>query len=126
MKELVEPDKLRFLDLAAEASPYYVHTVELSDDRSLAQFFTLWVKASNREDINAWVEDVGLDKNLHDPGLFHRDDERFAWIGNTFKSAHPGQWATHYHVMTDGPPRPAFLLPFKEQIPPEVWEEINQ
>jgi len=132
MIQRLDPDKTRFIDLAAEGSPYYVHSIDLSDHRAEAHYITLWVKASNCPKIKQWAAECGLDPDLHSPAKFHLDDDEvsksgnpaFGWIAETFPGVHPGHWRTHYHVLTDTAPRAAFLIPFRDQIPPALFEEI--
>lgn len=115
-------DKLRFIDQTGTA---FVHSVEVTTPDAPAHFFTLWVKASNNAAINAWVEDVGLDGNLHDPGLFHADDPDFLWVLNAFPNEHYGHYRTHYHVLCDGPVKSIYLEPFAGGMSAGLWSEIQ-
>lgn len=98
--EVLHPDKVRF---AADGA--LIHTVELSDDRSVRPFVTLWMTETAPE----YAERHNL-SNEHDPTIYHREST---------------QGGIHYHIDLEHPPQLSDLEPFRNEIAPSVMNEIE-
>ena len=118
-----EPDKIRFYDPDAEHNEYLIHTVELSDDRSLSQFVTLWFKGKeqHRPEVEQWKRERGLDDH-HKRELYHRDGP---WIPAQFPGKESKGWSHHSHIDLTAPPRLTDMEPYEADIPPSVLETIG-
>lgn len=125
MHVVVKGDKQRFVNLDARNDSYEVHSVEVSDERSLRPFITLFLKnRTPRQD--GWVFLSGLrEYTHHDPDTFHREDKKTKWVIETFSDMGP-PWTHHYHILMDDRPKLDDLNPFKDQIPPTLWRELEQ
>ena len=125
MHLVVSGDKQRFVNLDARDDNYEVHSIELSDSRSLRHFITLFLKQrTSRQD--GWVYLSGLrEYTHHDPEIYHRDDLKTKWVIEGFPDM-GAPWTHHYHVLLDAAPKFGDLAPFKDQIPPSLLEEIRQ
>lgn len=111
-------DKVRFIDHNAVTDPHLVHCVELSDARSIRQFVTIWVK--NRDRGERWRTPTRLGTH-HDRAVYHRDE---AWIPDVF----PGKeaaWITHYHLDLDRPPEWNDIVPFADEIPECIQNDLQ-
>lgn len=113
-----EPDKQRFCDPEAMTAAHLIHTVELSDERSVRQFITFWVKSRERGE--AWRLAKGLGKE-HDREIYHRG---LPWLPETFPQAN-GEWSKHYHLDLHSSPTWADIEPFCGEIPEVIQEEIK-
>lgn len=124
MHVVVEGDKQRFVNLDARSDNYEVHSIEISDERSLRPFITLFLKnRTSRQD--GWVFLSGLrDYTHHDPDTFHREDKKTKWVIETFSDM-GSPWTHHYHILMDRVPSITDLFPFRDQIPPSLWSEVE-
>ena len=104
MKEILEVDSIRFTDSNYdEGYSYYIPSIEMSDNRSLKNFVTLYVKAlaptidENVKEFLAFQEKAaGVLPNpgYHDRGFFHLSET----------SPKLGGVTQHYHVLMDKQP----------------------
>lgn len=114
-----EPDIVRFCDPEAMENDYPIHTVELSDDRSVSQFVTLWFKGKNEQ-----IEELkrrGLDDH-HNRDVYHRGP---AWLPAQFPGKHRHGWSHHSHIDLERPPLVEDLEPYADAIPPVIRDEIE-
>lgn len=125
MHVVVEGDKQRFVNLDARSDNYEVHSVEISDERSLRPFITLFLKNRTPKQ-DGWVYLSGLRKfTHHDPETYHREDKKTKWVIEAFSDMGP-PWTHHYHILMDGKPELGDLKPFKDQIPPSLMSELEE
>lgn len=110
----LEPDKERFIFKDAPASPYAIHAVDFSDERSCQHFVTVWTKGKMPGWDGRWPH--------HNRDVYHRDGP---WIPATFPGKEKEGWSSHYHVNLGHPPNAADLEPFAEHIPPPLMQQIN-
>lgn len=124
MRTVVPKDKIRFIDVHANQlnAGYPVHTVEISDARSVAQFITFFVK-HRAPVVEAFLTASGLREcTHHDPKVYHRDNEKTTWVYDTF----PGTqgWTHHFHLQLDRAPKLEDFAPFWDGLSPELQAEI--
>lgn len=112
-----EPDIVRFCDPEATENDCLIHTIELSDDRSIRQFITFWLKGANE----AWKQKHRLDDH-HQRDVYHRGPP---WLPAQYPGKQKRGWSAHYHVDLESPPTAADLDRFTEDIPPAIWDEIQ-
>jgi hypothetical protein len=115
-----EPDKSRFCDPEATTNEYLIHTVELSDERSTSQFFTLWFKGKFGA-IEEWRTAKGLDDH-HNRAVYHRCGP---WLPAQYPDKDSRGWSHHAHIDLQHAPTMADLQPYAEQIPPAILDEIK-
>ena len=111
-----EVDKVRFCDPAATYGGPFIHTVELSDERSLRQFVTVWTKGVRPDWVARWPH--------HDRGTYHR--ESGGWLPQQYPGMESKGWSTHHHADLALPPILADLEPFLDEIPPGIQAEIQE
>lgn len=115
----IEPDKHRFIDADAFTSRCLVHSVEVSDARSLLPFLTFWVKG--KELGQAWALATGLSDH-HDREIYHRETE--PWIPIAFPGMESKGWSKHYHLNLKAAPRWEDFRPFLDQMPKVLQDEL--
>ena len=109
-----EPDKVRFIDPDAEYSLALVHTVDLSDERSVQQFVTLWTKGK-RPDWSDRMPDHARD-------VYHRDPP---WLPTAFPGKEQKGWQTHYHLNLRSAPTWDDLQPFLSELSPALRADLQ-
>ena len=121
----VEPDKVRFCDPVAVGSGFLIHTVEVSDSRSVRQFVTFWCKGGRGQGPRsaAWAAAHGLDGH-HDREVYHR--EPGPWLPQMYPGMESQGWGKHYHLDLWNPPRWGDVEPFTDEIPPVIQEELRR
>ena len=136
--ERVSTDKIRFHDditnFVFEPDTPFIHTIEISDERSDGHFISFYVTGLSR-----WVRDlVGKWKPMvhnHDPKLYHRESKDMTWIIDHFgqEKATPS-WSEHYHFhFTKQPGHEEINNTFKifgnavsNSFKNEILDELNQ
>lgn len=115
-----EPDKVRFC--GPEEGPHIIHTVDLSDQRSVRQFLTFWTKGRG-ERVQGWAASHGLDGH-HQREVYHREPP---WLPAMYPGKESGDpWSNHYHVDLSLPPTWEDIEPYTDEMPPEVQEAIRR
>lgn len=119
-----EPDIVRFCDPEAMTNEYKIHTVELSDERSVSQFVTLWFKGQERDlpQLKNWKQEHGLDDH-HAREVYHRGSP---WIPAMYPGKQKRGWSHHVHVDLNHNPQWSDLQPFLADIPPSIQQDIRQ
>jgi len=127
MIEVMNPhtDKTRFMDISQDKFPVahggldhrtmdfdendpFVHTIEVSDERSNAHFITIFVRglhkpADHYKKIQKIMETVDLMQ--HDTTIYHRDQRNVSWINTVFRGRRiSDRWSDHYHWLFDHQP----------------------
>ena len=99
MIEYPHTDKVRFVDTALCADePHMIHTVEVSDARSLAHFLSCYVTGLGDTELQELVPFTRhIDLRDHNPAIFHRDDESALWVDRHFRKAVRRAWTRHFH-----------------------------
>jgi hypothetical protein len=120
----VPVDKVRFCDPDAVSSPSLVHTVEVSDGRSLSHFLTFWVKGGRDQGnpAKAWADKHGLDGH-HNREVYHREPD--PWLPQQFPGMDSKGWSKHYHADLKNPPTWADVEPFCDELPACLRVEIK-
>lgn len=118
----VNPDKVRFCDPDAMSTDEpIVHTVDLSDDRSLRNFITLYCKGQDRG--REWAARHKMPTH-HDREIYHREEP---WLPKQFPGMEGHGWQYHVHIDTgDNPPTLEDVMAFREWIPDCIIEEITE
>lgn len=117
----LEPDKERFIDPDALTSAFVVHAVDISDERSPAQFITFWCRGKTLCD--SWAITHGINPDNHQRDLYHLDDP---WIPTTWPGKESQGWNKHCHVDLASPPKWGDFTPYLDGIPPKVQDAIRQ
>ena len=113
--ETVSTDKVRFVDTGVpreKARAPFVHSIEVSDHRSLRHFVTIFSKGYCPEQVKwkngADAANPHVDFTLHSPEVFHRDNGSISWIWDTYfpKREVPDaeRWHQHFHWPLDRAP----------------------
>jgi hypothetical protein len=124
MKVIVEPDKVRFIDEQAREHRQLIHCLELSDQRSLKHFITVYLKGRNA---GAHQFARQYDFNTpHDPAVFHRDDRGQQWIGEYADRQKERSWSHHLHRELDHEPGREDVMLLLHELSSPLWEEIQQ
>ncbi len=98
--ERPETDKVRYVDdlTAFDDTEPFVHTVEVSDERSRAHFVTFFTTQKTRtmrERLTPLIE--AHDLRHHDPSIYHLDDEHCFWVDRHFDRKMREGWTNHFH-----------------------------
>lgn len=123
--QVLNPDKARFCDLEAESSDKPIHTVEISDSRSVRQFITLWFKGKDKG--SAWAEANG-NAGLHDPEVYHREKTEpdfQPFISRLWPGKESEGWSNHYHIDLNRPPQLSDFDSLTSIIPDSILTELT-
>lgn len=121
---LVQPDKVRFCDPEATTNGFLIHTVELSDARSVQAFLTFWCKGGRDQGprSQAWATAHGLTGH-HNREVYHRESD--PWLPQQYPGQESQGWSKHYHADLTHTPTWADVLPFCDEVPPVLQEAIQ-
>lgn len=122
----VNPDKVRFSDLNAPHNGCDVHTVELSDCRSMQHFVTLWFKGQKAGE--RWAQQVG-NSGLHKPEVYHREKTEpdfQPFISRLWPGKESEGWPTHYHIDLAAEPQYADVSGLFCLLPQSIVDELSE
>lgn len=127
MIERPETDKVRFVDTAlAAGEPYLIHTVELSDERSLAHFMSCYVTGLGDTALQERVPFTRqIDLRDHNPAVFHRDDESALWVDRHFRKAVRKAWTRHFHWRFKAAPGRESVLHVLDELGSAVSDRLR-
>ena len=112
MREYPQTDKVRFVDTELSGDePHLIHTVEVSDERSLAHFMSFYVTGLGDTELQERLPFTRqIDLRDHDQAVFHRDDESALWVDRHFRKAVRKAWTRHFHWrLEEAPDRDSVL-----------------